>query len=81
MLAPDLRETLVKVAAAMREAQDPCWIISSAAVALHGVEPVEVGDVDVVMSVGDARRLMDGLGVAPIEDGASSLVRSTLFGR
>ncbi len=81
MLAPDLRETLVKAAAAMREAQDPWWVISSAAVALHGVGPVEVGDVDLLMSVGDARRLMDGLGIAPIEDGASSLFRSTLFGR
>ena len=81
MLTPDLRETLVMVAAAMRDAQDPWWVISSAAVALHGVGPVEVGDVDVVVSVGDARRVMDGLGVAPVEDGASSLFRSTLFGR
>ena len=81
MLAPNLRETLVMVAAAMRDAQDPWWVISSAAVALHGVGPVEVGDVDVVMSVSDARRVMDELGVAPIEKGASSLFRSTLFGR
>jgi hypothetical protein len=81
MLAPNLRETLVMVAAAMRDAQDPWWVISSAAVALHGVGPVEVGDVDVVMSVSDARRLMASLGVTPIEDGVSSLFRSTLFGR
>jgi hypothetical protein len=81
MLAPDLRETLVMVAAAMREAQDPWRVISSAAVALHGVGPVEVGDVDLLMSVGDARRVMDWLGIAPIEDCASSLFRSTLFGR
>jgi hypothetical protein len=80
MLAPNLRETLVMVAAAMRDAQDPWWVISSAAVALHGVGPVEVGDVDVVMSVSDARRLMASLGVTPIEDGVSSLFRSTLFG-
>ncbi|MCP8890022.1 hypothetical protein [Sphingomonas faeni] len=50
MLAPDLRETLVMVAEAMRDAQDPWWVISSAAVALRGVGPVEVGDVDVVVS-------------------------------
>jgi hypothetical protein len=81
MLTPDLRETLVMVAEAMRDAQDPWWVISSAAVALHGVGPIEVGDVDLLMSGGDARRVMDGLGVAPIEDGASSLFRSTLFGR
>lgn len=81
MLAPDLRETLVMVAEAMRDARNPWWVIASAAVALHGVEVVEVGDVDLVMSVGDARRLMDALGVTPIEDGVSSLFRSTLFGR
>jgi hypothetical protein len=81
MLAPDLGKTLVMVAEAMRDARDPWWVISSAAVALHGVVPIEVGDVDVLMSVVDARRMMDRLGVVPIEDGASSLFRSTLFGR
>ncbi len=81
MLASDLRKTLVMTIDAMRDAQDPWWVISSAAVALHGVTPIEVGDVDVLMSVGDARRVMDRLGVVPIEDGASSLFRSTLFGR
>jgi hypothetical protein len=50
-------------------------------VALHGVTPIEVGDVGLVMSVGDARRLMDALDIKPIEDGASTLFRSTLFGR
>ncbi|MEG3167451.1 hypothetical protein U1737_04495 [Sphingomonas sp. LB3N6] len=81
MLAPDLHKTLVMVAEAMRDARDQWWVISSAAVALHGVTPIEVGDVDVVMSVGDARRLMDELDITPIEDGVSSLFRSTLFGR
>ena len=81
MLAPDLRKTLVMVAEAMRDARDPWWVIASTAVALHGVAPIEVGDVDVLMSVADARRVMDQVGVVPIEDGASALFRSTLFGR
>ncbi|KQS51014.1 MULTISPECIES: hypothetical protein [unclassified Sphingomonas] len=81
MLTSDLRETLVMTVDAMRDAQDPWWVISSAAVALHGVTPIEVGDVDVLMSVVDARRLMDRLGVVPIEDGASPMFRSMLFGR
>ncbi|MEG3082598.1 hypothetical protein U1707_03005 [Sphingomonas sp. PB2P12] len=81
MLTSDLGETLTMVAEAMRHARDPWWVISSAALALHGVGPIEVGDVDVVSSVGDAWRLMDALGIAPVEDGASSLFRSTLFGR
>ena len=81
MLSANLRQTLVMTADALAGAQDPWWVVSSAAVALHGVTPVEVGDVDVLMSVGDARRMMDRLGVVPIEDGASLLFRSTLFGR
>ncbi len=81
MLASDLRETLVMTVDAMRDAQDPWWVISSAAVALHGVTPVEVGDVDVLMSVADARRVMDRVGIVPTNDGASALFRSTLFGR
>jgi hypothetical protein len=77
----DLRQTLVMMIDAVRDAQDPWWGISSAAVALHGVTPIEVRDVDVLMSVGDAQQLMDALGVVPIEDGESSIFRSTLFGR
>ena len=81
MLSADLRQTLVMTADALEGAQDPWWVVSSAAVALHGVTPVEVGDVDVLMSVVDAQRAMDQLGVVPIEDGASALFRSTLFAR
>ncbi len=81
MLSADLRQTLVMTADALAGAQDPWWVVSSAAVALHGVAPIEVGDVDVLMSVADAQRAMDRLGVVPIEDGASAMFRSTLFGR
>ncbi|WP_380778906.1 hypothetical protein [Sphingomonas sp. R86520] len=81
MLASDLGETLVMVATTMRDARNPWWVIASAAVALHGVTSIAVGDVDVVTSVGGARRLMARLGVVPIEDDASSLFRSTVFGR
>ena len=81
MLDPDLRQTLVMLADALRGARDPWWIISSAAVALHGVAPIVVGDVDVLTSVGDTQRLMEELGIVPIEDGASSVFRSTLFAR
>ena len=81
MLPPDLRQTLVMVAHAMREARDPWWVISSAAVALHGVGPIEVGDVDVVTSVEDARRMMARLGVGPAKESASPIFRSTVFGR
>ena len=81
MLCADLRQTLAMTADALDGARDPWWIISSAAVALHGVTPIAVGDVDVLTSVGDARRVMLALGIVPVSDGASPLFRSTLFGR
>jgi len=81
MLSADLRQTLVMTADALEGAQDPWWVISSAAIALHGVTPIEVGDLDVLMSVADAQRAMDQLGVVPMQDGASALFRSTLFTR
>ena len=81
MLPPDLRQTLVMVAHAMREARDPWWVISSAAVALHGVVPITVADVDVMTSVEDARRVMTRLGVVPARESASLMFRSAVFGR
>ena len=81
MLPPDLRQTLVMVAHAMHDARDPWWVISSAAVALHGVAAVTVADVDVVTSVEDARRMMARLGVGPAKESASPIFRSTVFGR
>ncbi|TCP66347.1 hypothetical protein [Sphingomonas sp. PP-CE-1G-424] len=47
----------------------------------RGGAPIEVGDVDVLMSVADAQRVMDRVGIVPTNDGASALFRSTLFGR
>ena len=81
MLDSELRHTLVMLADALRGARDPWWIISSAAVALHGVAPIMVGDVDVLTSVGDARRLMEKIGIVPVTDGANSVFKSTLFAR
>ena len=59
-----MEETLQRIAAAMRGAQDAWWIIGSAAVALHGGQPIAVRDVDVLMSAADVRRIVPGLGVA-----------------
>ena len=81
MLGSDLRQTLVMLADTMREARDPWWVISSAAVALHGVTPIRVGDVDVLMSVRDAWRTMARLGVIPANDAAGPMFRSAVFGQ
>ena len=81
MLPADLRQTLVMTINAMRDARDPWWVISSAAVALHGVTPLQVGDVDVLMSIGDARRTLACLGVVPVDDPGNAMFRSAVFGR
>ncbi|HXH17289.1 MAG TPA: hypothetical protein VNJ10_14300 [Sphingomonas sp.] len=81
MLPLDLSQTLAETIDVLRETRDPWWIISSAAVALHGVTPIAVGDVDVLVSVADATRVMDALGVAPTTDAANSVFRSAVFGR
>lgn len=80
-LSAPLRTTLGLVAAAMADARDDWWTISSAAVALHGGAPVQVGDVDILLSVNDARRLFATLGIAPLSEPGNDLFRSAHFGR
>ncbi len=79
-LSPALRQTLVAVAEGFSTADDPWWIISSAAVALHGAGPIEVRDVDVLASERDAQRFLHAQGIAAAEGPASTLFRSRVFG-
>lgn len=76
-----LTATLGEVAAAMRPARDPWWIIGSAAVALHGGSPIEVADVDVLCSVDDARALLERLGLVAIAGAHDPLFQSSVFAR
>ena len=80
MIASDLEKTLVHVADALSDARAPWWIIGSAAMALHGVDPGEVADVDVLMGAADARALIGRLGLenAPRPD---KMFRSEVFAR
>ncbi|WP_156370317.1 hypothetical protein [Novosphingobium sp. Leaf2] len=64
-IQPGLQETLVAVGTVLAGARDPWWIISGAAAALHGAAPICVSDVDVVLSIADAHRLMARIGVGP----------------
>jgi hypothetical protein len=48
----------------MDAARDPWWIIASAACVLHGAGPLEVGDVDVLLTLEDARHILPTLGLA-----------------
>ena len=73
-----LDQCLSMLAAAMAAAQDDWWIIGSAAVALHGADPV-VRDLDVLLTVADARQILPGLGVALTPGVADSRFRSDYY--
>ena len=75
-----LTASLHAVAAAMAVARDPWWVITSAAVALHGADPGPVADVDVLLSVEDAQRILPSIGVEVRQGSAHPDFRSSVFG-
>ena len=64
----------------MLTAADDWWVIASAAVALHGVDVGEVGDVDVLASERDALSVLSKFGLAPLTKAPHPLFRSSVFG-
>lgn len=60
-LSAPLCETLHAVARAMERAAHPWWIVSSAAVALHGGDAGTIGDVDVLFDARDVAALRGAL--------------------
>jgi hypothetical protein len=74
-----LEDTLVAVGALMRDAHDPWWIITGAAAAIHGVSPIRVADVDLLLSVQDARQVLREIGIAPTRGAKSDRFRSLIF--
>jgi hypothetical protein len=78
-LDPGLERTLTMVADAARDASEPWWIIGSAAVALHGAPATDIRDVDLLMGVGDAERLVVDLGLSREADRKHPQFRSRLF--
>ena len=69
------------LAPALAGMADDWWVISGAAVALHGVADLDVADVDLLVSLRDAERLAGKLGIALAPGRPSDLFRSALFGR
>ncbi len=80
-LPAPLVETLGSVAAMMKETRDPWWIIASAAAALHGAKPITVADVDVLLSVADAHRILPVLGIQPCQGPPNQLFRSKILAK
>jgi hypothetical protein len=60
-------------------AADPWWIIGSAAAALHGLTVAAIGDVDILASVADVRRLAAEPDVVAMDDGGTGVFRSDAF--
>ncbi|RYE04258.1 MAG: hypothetical protein EOP61_01325 [Sphingomonadales bacterium] len=63
----------------MAGAQDDWWVIGSAAAVLHGASLGEIADIDVMLSVADARRILPGLGVALTPGVADQRFRSEFY--
>jgi hypothetical protein len=76
----NLVKTLGMVATAAARAQDPWWIIGSAAVALHGGAVGVLRDVDVMMSGRDAEDLLLAAGKEPRKGTSDGRFRSEVFG-
>ena len=79
-LASDLEQALTMIADLIDGTSEPWWIIGSAAVALHGAPVTGIHDVDLMMGLADARRLLDRLGLQPEPDSHHPRFRSEVFG-
>lgn len=78
--SPALSTSLNAIGNVMAEAHDPWWIIASAAVALHGADPGHVADVDVLLSVADAQRILPAIGIELRSGSPHAAFRSSIFG-
>ena len=65
----------------VREARDDWWLIGSAAMTLHGARPIEVADIDLLMSRRDAAAVAERLRLTPSPADENGLFRSDFFTR
>ncbi|WP_445191863.1 hypothetical protein ACT009_15000 [Sphingomonas sp. Tas61C01] len=75
-----LLSSLTAIGDVMVDALDPWWIIASAAVALHGVDPGHVADVDVLLSAADAHRILPMTGIQLQPGSPHAAFRSSILG-
>lgn len=76
MSCHSFNRTLDRLVRLLAVTEDPWWILGSAAVYLKGYDPGHIGDIDVLLSVADARRVVSDHGLANQRDGGTSLYRS-----
>lgn len=80
-LPDDLFETIIATESVLSDARDPWWIISSAAAALYGAHPINVADVDVIISIEDANRIFRRLAIQQLASSDHPRYRSASFGQ
>lgn len=80
IVSPALSASLNAIGNVMAEAHDHWWIIASAAVALHGADPGHVADVDVLLSVADAQRILPAIGIELRPGSPHATFQSSIFG-
>ncbi|MDD7908489.1 hypothetical protein PUV47_01035 [Pseudovibrio exalbescens] len=78
MLAPEQIEAFSRLPVLLKHCQDPWWIIGGAGLLLHGV-PVQLKDVDVLLSERDAVALQQRLNLPNVADRCSDRFRSKIF--
>ena len=77
----DILPVLRRAARELLAAQDPWWVIGSAAVALHGGHPGAIADIDVMTSRRDLDALYERLPLTNTPDTCKDFFRSERFGR
>lgn len=79
MLSPLHQTTLRATADFLGDTDDPWWVLGSAAMALVGIDPGAVRDIDVLVSPRDAQKLMHARGLTNQADGGTDRFRSDCF--
>lgn len=78
-LPDDLVRSLAQLGRWLDDLSDDWWLIGSSAAALVGAAPITVGDIDLLASPDDARRLADAWGVAIRPPRPDPLFRSEVY--
>lgn len=79
MLSAHEQIALQRISGLLSAAADPWWVLGSAAMALIGVDPGEIRDIDVLVSRRDATALMDSHHWENQADGGTEQFRSSIF--
>ncbi len=79
MLSQQHQEALQRTALFLSPTRDPWWVLGSAAMALIGVDPGKIRDIDVLVSSRDAQALMTQHDLPNLADGGTAQFRSDYF--